>query len=90
MSNEVAIFAGGCFWCMVEPFDSLQGVIEVTSGYTGGDKVDPTDSEGQFNYKGESYRPAIFYTTEEYHQDFYKKEPLHYTIYKKVQVGRTL
>ena len=160
MSEEMAIFAGGCFWCMVQPFDSFEGVIKVTSGYTGGDKVDPTyeevyrggtghyeaveikynpelinydklldiyfknidptDPEGQFNDKGESYRPAIFYTTEEqknlaeefkrkleeskkfdkpivveilpaktfyraeeYHQDFYKKETLHYTRYKK-------
>ena len=35
-SRETAIFAGGCFWCMVAPFDEKDGVIEVTSGYTGG------------------------------------------------------
>lgn len=105
---ESAIFAGGCFWCMVSPFDVFDGVIEVKSGYTGGhvenptykdvktqksghyevikivfdpevisyDKllqaywrqVDPTDDEGQFQDRGESYRTAIFYTTEEQRQ----------------------
>jgi len=34
--REVAIFAGGCFWCMEHPFESLDGVDSVTSGYTGG------------------------------------------------------
>jgi len=34
---KTAIFAGGCFWCMVSPFDVLDGIISVTSGYTGGE-----------------------------------------------------
>lgn len=34
--KETAIFAGGCFWCMVAPFDEMDGIISVTSGYTGG------------------------------------------------------
>jgi peptide-methionine (S)-S-oxide reductase len=34
--REVAIFAGGCFWCMEAPFESIDGVESVTSGYTGG------------------------------------------------------
>lgn len=160
ITNEVAIFAGGCFWCMVEPFNEMYGVIKVTSGYTGGKtvnpsyeevckditghyeaikimydptkimyselldiyfrQIDPTDAGGQFGDRGNSYRPAIFYTTEvqknlaeefkqklddsgkfdkpiavqilpgeifyeaeEYHQDFYKKEPSHYKKFKK-------
>ncbi|QPC47808.1 peptide-methionine (R)-S-oxide reductase MsrB [Mangrovibacillus cuniculi] len=33
---ELAMFGGGCFWCMVKPFDQLPGVKSVTSGYTGG------------------------------------------------------
>ncbi|MEM9215554.1 MAG: peptide-methionine (S)-S-oxide reductase MsrA [Cyanobacteria bacterium P01_F01_bin.150] len=37
-----ATFAGGCFWCMEHPFDELLGVIETTSGYTGGSVEDPT------------------------------------------------
>ncbi len=33
---EKATFAGGCFWCMVKPFDQWDGVESVISGYTGG------------------------------------------------------
>ncbi len=40
-----ATFAGGCFWCMEPPFEKLDGVIEVVSGYTGGHKKDPTYEE---------------------------------------------
>jgi peptide methionine sulfoxide reductase msrA/msrB len=38
---EVALFAGGCFWCMEPPFEKLDGVHAVISGYTGGEEVDP-------------------------------------------------
>ncbi|RFU64030.1 peptide-methionine (R)-S-oxide reductase MsrB [Bacillus sp. V59.32b] len=40
-----ATFAGGCFWCMVSPFDEREGIIEVVSGYTGGAKENPTYKE---------------------------------------------
>ncbi|GGF09892.1 peptide-methionine (R)-S-oxide reductase [Halobacillus andaensis] len=39
---KVATFAGGCFWCMVEPFEERPGIISVTSGYTGGHTDNPT------------------------------------------------
>jgi peptide methionine sulfoxide reductase msrA/msrB len=42
---EKATFAGGCFWCMEPPFEKLDGVKEVVSGYTGGHKVNPTYGE---------------------------------------------
>ena len=42
---ERATFAGGCFWCMEPPFEKLDGVIEVVSGYIGGQKKDPTYEE---------------------------------------------
>lgn len=42
---EKATFSGGCFWCMEPPFEKLQGVKEVISGYTGGDIKDPTYKE---------------------------------------------
>ncbi|RPF55826.1 peptide-methionine (S)-S-oxide reductase MsrA [Aquisalibacillus elongatus] len=98
---EKATFAGGCFWCMVEPFDRRPGIEKIVSGYTGGhtenptyeevcsettghveavqitfnpnifpyedlleiywQQIDPTDSEGQFNDRGGSYHPVIFY-----------------------------
>ncbi len=101
---ERAIFAGGCFWCMVKPFDSLPGILSVISGYTGGQtdnpaylevksgetghteaveiifdpnlisyqdlvelywqQTDPTDAFGQFEDRGSSYRPVIFYFDE--------------------------
>lgn len=155
-----AIFAGGCFWCMVKPFDELPGIISIVAGYTGGhvenptyeevcahstghveaveitydeDKmpyrelveiffrsIDPTDPDGQFHDRGETYHTAIFYQdemqkevaekykkelektgyfdkpivvpikpampfyeAEEYHQDYYKKNPLRYRLYYK-------
>jgi peptide methionine sulfoxide reductase msrA/msrB len=37
-----ATFAGGCFWCMEYPFEQMDGVIDVVSGYTGGHKENPT------------------------------------------------
>ena len=40
--TAVAIFAGGCFWCMEPPYDKLPGVIATTSGYTGGHVANPT------------------------------------------------
>src|SRR3972149_124288 len=42
---DTATFAGGCFWGMEPPFDELDGVISVTSGYTGGKKNNPTYEE---------------------------------------------
>lgn len=43
--TEEAIFAGGCFWCMEPVFDKLEGVISVTSGYTGGTFSNPSYEE---------------------------------------------
>ena len=157
--TALATFAGGCFWCMVHPFDELPGVVAVTSGYIGGktpnptykdisngdtghaeavqvtydpakigyDKlldvfwrsVDPVDAGGQFCDRGDQYRTAIFthdeaqmqaavaskakldankklpgpivtqivaagpYTkAEDYHQDYYKKNPVRYSYYR--------
>lgn len=38
--TKTAVFAGGCFWCMQEPFDHVQGVTRTVVGYTGGSKED--------------------------------------------------
>jgi peptide-methionine (S)-S-oxide reductase len=161
---ETATFAGGCFWCMEPPFDELGGVISTTSGYTGGQRknptyeevssgvtghteavqivfdpakityaqlldvfwrnVDPTTPNRQFCDVGSQYRTALFYHSEEqqrlaeaskqalahsgklskpivteivpagefyraedYHQDYYQKNPLRYKVYR-YQCGR--
>ncbi|TKH41960.1 methionine sulfoxide reductase [Paenibacillus terrae] len=42
---EKATFAGGCFWCMVSPFEELPGIVKVRSGYTGGHTENPTYEE---------------------------------------------
>jgi len=39
---NTATFAGGCFWCTEADFEKVEGVVEVTSGYTGGHKGNPT------------------------------------------------
>ena len=41
-NTEKAYFAGGCFWCMEPPFEALDGVLEATSGYMGGETENPT------------------------------------------------
>lgn len=106
--TSTAIFAGGCFWCMVEPFETQPGILNVVSGYTGGhvpnptyeqvashttghteavqitfdpeiisyrelveiywQQTDPTDAMGQFQDRGDSYRPVIYVNSEEQRQ----------------------
>ncbi len=48
--NAVATFAGGCFWCMEPPFEKINGVAEVISGYTGGTGKNP--NYGNYAPKG--------------------------------------
>lgn len=44
-SMEKAMFAGGCFWCMVTPFEELPGILGIESGYAGGKSENPTYEE---------------------------------------------
>ncbi len=44
-NTETATFAGGCFWCVESDFQKVNGVIKVVSGYSGGDKENPTYKE---------------------------------------------
>lgn len=63
---ELATFAGGCFWCMVSPFEELPGIIQVVSGYTGGTLENPTyeqvcsDTTGHYEAVQITYDPEIF------------------------------
>ncbi len=41
-TTQIATFAGGCFWCVESDFEKLPGVAKVISGYTGGQKDNPT------------------------------------------------
>ena len=62
--SETAIFAGGCFWCMEPPFDKLDGVISTTSGYTAGDKKNPTYKEVSAGSTGHTEAIQIEYDPE--------------------------
>ncbi len=43
--HKTAVFGGGCFWCMEQPFEQLEGVIDVIAGYCGGNEKNPTYKE---------------------------------------------
>ena len=60
-TTATATFAGGCFWCMEPPFESLDGVLSVTSGYTGGSKKDPTYEEVSAGGTGHAESVEIAY-----------------------------
>ena len=49
---EKAYFAGGCFWCMEESFEKKEGVVEVISGYSGGNTKNPTYKEVTYGNTG--------------------------------------
>ena len=42
---DTVVFAGGCFWCMEKPFEELDGVTSVVSGFSGGTVANPTYDE---------------------------------------------
>ncbi|MBP2239644.1 peptide methionine sulfoxide reductase msrA/msrB [Cytobacillus eiseniae] len=64
--DEKATFAGGCFWCMVSPFDEQPGIKEVISGYTGGHTENPTyeevcsDTTGHYEAVQITFDPTIY------------------------------
>ena len=58
---ETATFAGGCFWCMEPPFDKVNGVISTTSGYTGGQKKNPTYEEVSAGKTGHAESMQVLY-----------------------------
>ena len=60
-TSEKVTFAGGCFWCMEPPFEKLDGVIEVISGYTGGHKENPTYEEVSAGKTGHVESAQVIY-----------------------------
>ena len=63
---EKATFAGGCFWCMVSPFEELPGIGGIVSGYSGGHVENPTYEQvktgttGHFEVVEITYDPELF------------------------------
>jgi len=64
--TEKATFAGGCFWCMVKPFDQYDGIEKVVSGYTGGHVENPTYEQVKTGATGHleaveiTFQPDVF------------------------------
>jgi len=56
-----AVFAGGCFWCMEEVFEKVEGVVSVTSGYMGGQKANPTYEEVSAGVTGHAESVEVVY-----------------------------
>ena len=59
--RDRAYFAGGCFWCVEESFEKLQGVEEVISGYSGGITENPTYKEVTYGKTGHFEVVEIIY-----------------------------
>jgi peptide-methionine (S)-S-oxide reductase len=58
---KTAIFAAGCFWCVEEAFDKVDGVVETTSGYTGGVQPNPTYEQVSANTTGHAEALRVKY-----------------------------
>ncbi len=56
-----ATFAGGCFWCMEEVFEKVDGVVDVRSGYIGGQGKNPTYEEVSAGGTGHAEAVEIVY-----------------------------
>ena len=63
---EKIYFAGGCFWCMVKPFDSYKGIESVTSGYMGGHIENPTYEQVKTGTTGHYEVVEITYNESEF------------------------
>ena len=59
--TQTAVFAGGCFWCMEQPFDELDGVLSTTAGYTGGHTPSPTYQQVTYGDTGHLEAVAVAY-----------------------------
>lgn len=65
VTTEKATFAGGCFWCMEQPFDVIKGVISTTSGYTGGKQENPTYKQVSRGQTGHAESVEVEYNSKE-------------------------
>lgn len=67
--TAVAIFAGGCFWCMEEVMEKQPGVISVVSGYTGGDQKDPSYRQVSSGSTGHAEAVRVVFDPEQIRYD---------------------
>lgn len=65
MNTQIAVFGGGCFWCTEAVFKMLKGVVSVSPGYAGGEKVNPTYEEVSAGDTGHAEVIRIEYNPEE-------------------------
>jgi peptide-methionine (S)-S-oxide reductase len=61
--QAVAVFAGGCFWCMESDFDKLPGVVSTTSGFAGGKEPNPTYEQVSAHTTGHIEAVQVIYDT---------------------------
>lgn len=59
--QEIATFAGGCFWCTEAVFERVNGVTDVVSGYTGGKEKNPTYRQVSYNETSHAEGIQIYY-----------------------------
>ncbi|WP_246032570.1 peptide-methionine (S)-S-oxide reductase MsrA [Roseivirga ehrenbergii] len=59
--NEIATFAGGCFWCTEAVFERVNGVKNVVSGYTGGKENNPTYEDVSYGRSTHAEAIQIYY-----------------------------
>lgn len=64
MKTKLATFAGGCFWCMIQPFQKIPGVLKVIPGYTGGETKNPTYKQVSSGKTGHLESVQITYNPE--------------------------
>ena len=61
---KTAYFAGGCFWCITPTFQEMEGVYSVTSGYSGGEEVNPTYEDVKYQRTGHRETIRVCYDGE--------------------------
>lgn len=61
---EIATLAGGCFWCIEAPFESIDGVLKVVSGYSGGTVENPTYEQVTSGTTGHKEAVQVYFDPE--------------------------